>query len=186
MMLTFLTPESNTLILLFAALVVAVFVIQTLAVVSVARSFRSLTARLDVSAQELMREVSSVSGRVSSVSDKVDEFLSTARETTARVHKLQDNLTATSEVLHKRALALDAFLQEGTDALRLQMARVQDAVDTAARRVEDTFSVLQRGVLAPVHEVNAVATGLRAALGALFKPRKGPSVKTPHDEEMFI
>jgi hypothetical protein len=99
---------------------------------------------------------------------------------------MQENLTAASAVVHRRVVELDAFLEETTDAARKQISRLQETVDNTTRVVEDTFDQLHDRVLAPIHEISAILTGIKVGLEVLTRRRGRPVNPSRQDEEMFI
>jgi ABC-type transporter Mla subunit MlaD len=134
---------------------------------------------MDKMSADLLKTADSLSGHM-------NELLATVKDFTDRFREMQNNLTATSETVQRRVAELDAFLGETTDSARLQVARIQQTVDNATRRVEDTLDVLHRRALAPINELNAVITGIRVGLDVLTGRRKRPVNPSRQDEEMFI
>jgi hypothetical protein len=170
----------QTMLTIFAGVVAVAFVCQSLALLWLARSARELSSRMDRVSHDLLETVRSLSG-------KAEDVLAAVKSTTEGIHGLQQSLTVTTDLVQKRVVDLDAFLDEATQSARLQMARVQDLVDTAAHRLDSTMHALNRGILSPVHEANAVAKGVRVGLEALLgKRRRRPANRSHQDEEMFI
>lgn len=164
---------------LFTAIVAASLLVQSLALFGIYKSIRSLAARIEVVSLSLVKNVDALS-------EKVEQLLAAIKGMADGMHLLQENLTSASAIVQKRVADLDSFLAEITDAARLQVVRIQDVVDTASRRVEETIEVLQNSVLAPVSEVNAIVRGIKVGLDVLLRKRKSPSSSTSQDEEMFI
>jgi methyl-accepting chemotaxis protein len=173
---------SETPTLLYAVItgIVAVaFLMQSLALWGVRRAIQNVSSRVD----DLSRDLSKT---VDSVSVTSQDLVSSIRVFTEKLGYLQDNLNATTAVIHKRVVDLDAFVEETTSAARLQVVRIQELVETASQRIEETLGVLQKGVLGPVNEVQAVAVGVKAGLNYLLRQRKNPAGRSHQDEEMFI
>jgi hypothetical protein len=169
----------DTLLLLFTGVVAVSLLLQSLALLGMHRSIRTLAARIDAVSINLVKNINVLS-------EKVDQLLATMKGMADGVRSLQDNLTSTSAIVKKRVAELGSFVAEVTDTARLQVLRIQDIVDTASRRVEETIDVLHNGILAPITEVNAIVRGVKVGLDALLRKRKSPSSSTPQDEEMFI
>ena len=53
-------------------------------------------------------------------------------------------------------------------------------------RTQQTVSVVQNGVLAPIREVHGMLAGIRAAIGHLGRTRRPSVDHATADEEMFI
>jgi hypothetical protein len=170
----------ETWLTVFTGVIALALLLQSLAFIGLYRSVRSLSARVDVISKDLMKTVGALTADVS-------QAVATIKSVAEGVQSLKEKIAATSDVIHKRVSDMDSFLRDLTDAARLEVARIQDAVDTASRQIEDTFDVLHRSVLVPIREVTAVVRGFRAGLDFLLrKPPKSPSGASHLDEEMFI
>ncbi|HYK92316.1 MAG TPA: hypothetical protein VE398_26380 [Acidobacteriota bacterium] len=175
-----MSAYDTRLLEIFTGVVAVSLLVQSLAFFGIYRSVRNLASRIEAVSGSLVKNVDALS-------EKVNQLLATITGMAAGVRSLQENLTSTSAIVHKRVAELDSFVAEVTDTARLQVLRIQDVVDTASRRVEATLDVLQDGVLAPITEVNAIIRGVKVALDILLRKRKTPSSSTTHqDEEMFI
>jgi len=171
--------SNDTLLLVFTGIVAVSLLLQSLALVGIYRSIRSLSSRIEVVSLNLVKNVDAISV-------KVNQLLASIKGMVDGMHSLQENLISTSTIVQKRVAELDSFLAEITDVARLQVLRIQDVVVTASRRVEETIDVLHTSVLAPVTEVNAIVRGVKVGLDVLLRKRKSPSSSSRQDEEMFI
>jgi methyl-accepting chemotaxis protein len=171
----------DTLLLeVFTGVVAVSLLLQSLALLGIHRSVRSLVSRIEAVSSNLIKNVDTLS-------EKVDKLLACIMGMADGVRSLQENLTSTSAIVRKRVAELDSFAAQVTDAARLQVLRIQDVIDTASRRVEETLDVLHDSVLAPVTEVNAIIRGVKVALDVILSKRKSSSGSATHqDEEMFI
>jgi hypothetical protein len=59
-------------------------------------------------------------------------------------------------------------------------------VDDAVSGLYATAALLNKGILRPVREINAVAAGVQAALASLFRGQRSSVERATHDDEMFI
>ncbi len=170
----------SSLLTIFIGVVAISLLVQCVAWIVLARTVQRLASRVDEMREGLTRTVETVS-------EKVDGFLSSVRTTAENLKTLQENLTATSEVIHNRVVSVDRFLSDATDSARLQIIRIQDTVDMACRRTEYAIDLLYRGVLRPVSEASAIMNGLRAGFAVLLRRANPPAVRARReDEEMFI
>jgi hypothetical protein len=167
------------LLAVFTGIVAVSLFMQSLALLGIYRSIRNISDRIVKLSADLSRNADNISNRGSEVLAAIKAF-------TERFQAMQENLTATTEVVQRRVVEVDAFLEDTVQAARLQVARIQETVDNASRRVEETFDVLQNRVLAPINELNAVITGIRVGLDVLRGRRKRPVNPSQQDEEMFI
>ena len=68
----------------------------------------------------------------------------------------------------------------------VQVERVDLMAASVAMRVDDTLSVVQRSVVAPVREGAAVVAGIRAMIGA-FRDRQGrPPAPRDDEDPLFV
>jgi hypothetical protein len=176
---TLATGVSEPLIVAFIGVAALAIAIQGMALWGLSKSVQSLTIRLEGLSRDLARNVDVLSG-------KADTLLTTVTGVAEKVGTLQESISATAAVINKRVVDVDAFLDEATNSVRLQMIRIQDLVETTSHRVEQTVDALHHGVVAPVTEVHAVMAGIRVAFDHLFRRRKSPSSSSHQDEEMFI
>jgi hypothetical protein len=123
---------------------------------------------------------------IDSLAAQADSFLLAATSIAEKVHAMQENVTAISEVVRRRVLDMDAFLKEATDSARLQLARFEDIIETTSHRLDETIDTLRDAVVTPVVEAQAIIRGVRAGLGVLFGWRRLSVNHSRHDEEMFI
>jgi uncharacterized protein YoxC len=170
----------SSLLTIFIGIVAISFLVQCIAWIVLARTVQRLASRVEVLGKDLSRTAESISV-------KVDGLVSSLKTSAENLKALQENLTATSEVIHKRVVSVDRFLSDATDSARLQIIRIQDTVDMACRRTEYAIDLLYRGVLRPVSEASAIMNGLRAGLAVLLRRASPPAVRARReDEEMFI
>ena len=172
--------DSSVLLAVFTGIVAAALLMQSIAFFGIHRSVRKATDRFEEMSLDASRKLDVITRNFS-------EFISAAKPILERTDALQQNILSTTEMIHDRARQLDEFLQESTDAARLQIARIQDVIDTTSTRIEDSIEIVQKQVLAPVGELTAIVRGVRAGLQVFFRGFSFPSTKQAHqDEEMFI
>ena len=164
---------------IFTGIVALGVILQGLALWILAQKVRELSSRLESMSSKLTAQMDILSVHT-------EAFLTLAKDTADKINAMQANVTAISKVVHNRVVEADAFLTEATDVARLQIARLQDVVDTASYRIEETIAALQAAILAPVSEVQAVIRGIRTGLDVLFGWRRSGSRRSHEDEEMFI
>jgi len=169
----------DTLLTIFTGVLALAVLIQTLLFFGIYRTIRQLTSKMDGLGKDLIKNVEAISG-------KVEEGLATIKGIAEGIKPIRDRVAATTDIVHRRVMELDAFLDEATRTARLEILRVQDMIEQALQKVEQTLELLRRGILAPLNEVNAVSRAIGVGLDVLFRRRKGPSSTSPHDEEMFI
>jgi hypothetical protein len=170
---------TDILLAVFTGILAIAVLIQTLLFFGIYRSIRQLTSWMDGFRKDVLRNVEAISG-------KVDEGLATIKGIAEGIRPIREKLAATTDIVHRRVTEVDDFLAEATKAARLEILRVQDAIESASEKVEQTLELLRRGVVIPLTEINAISRAIRVALDVLFRRRKNSSSTSPQDEEMFI
>ncbi|MBZ5494757.1 MAG: hypothetical protein LAP85_00015 [Acidobacteriia bacterium] len=174
-----MSPTTEVLLAVFTGLVALALLLQGFALLAILRKIRDLAARLDAVSTKLTKQVDSLT-------EQADSFLTVLKGTAEKVSAVQDNVTAISRIVHQRVLDVDAFINEATNAARLQIARLQDVIDTTSSRINETIDTLQTAIITPISEAQAVVRGIRSALDVLFGRRRSSSSRLHQDEELFI
>lgn len=169
----------ETWLTVFTGVVAVALLLQSLAFIGMYRSIRNLSARVDEISKNVMKNLSALTGDIS-------EAVATVKSVAEGIQALKDKLSLTTDIIQKRVTDIDSFLRQVTDAARLEVARIQDAVDTTSRQIEDTFELLHRSVVVPVREITAVFQGVKVGLDFFLRRPKRPSGGSHLDEEMFI
>jgi len=174
-----MSPTAEIVLLVFTGLVAAALLTQAITLILVAIRVRTLGTTVESLSPKIGRQVDSLTAQAESL-------IPTIKSIIEKVDSMQENLVSVSKVAQERAIKLDAFLGEATDAGRLQMARLQDVVDTTSRRLNDTIELMQSAISAPVNEIHAIMRGIRGAVEVFFGRRRSSSSRSHQDEEMFI
>ncbi len=171
--------ETLTILTIIVAIVAVAFLIQSLAVLGMYRSTRALIGRFDRLSAELIKNAGEFT-------KQAEEVFGTVKVIAQKAQSLEENISATNAIVQKRIAKIDEFLEEATGAARLQIVRIQDVVDTAARNVEDAIETVHNGLMVPVTEVNAIVRAFKVGLDVLLHKRMRPTSPSRQDEEMFI
>jgi hypothetical protein len=87
----------------------------------------------------------------------------------------------------KRQLAIvEDVVGDAAGRARVQMDRAELVLDDTLSRAHETIATVHDGVMRPLREVNGLAAGIRAALGALARGNRPTPDRATSDEEMFI
>jgi len=170
----------DTLLTVFTGVLAVAVLMQSLLFFGIYRSIRKITFWMEGLGKDLAKNVEVVSA-------KVDEGVTAIKGLAESVKPIVERLANTTDVLHKRVLELDDFLASAVRTARLEILRIQDTIQTATRRAEETMELLRKSILAPLNEVNAIIRAIRVGLDVLFRQRRrSPSGTSAQDEEMFI
>ena len=148
------------------------FLIQAVGIVLTAKSAKAIKERVD------------------DLTPKVETLLESAEKT------LQDSKKQFTEITVKANTILDSsknqvertdeFLKDAVTRARNQLDRVELVLDDSISRVHETVVLLNKGVMAPLREINGVTAGVRSALCYLFRGNRPDVSRATTDEEMFI
>ena len=131
----------------------------------------------------------SMNENVQRVMPKVEALLETSRQTLEESRKQIAEISAkTNDILDstKKQLAhVDELLSDASGRIRSQMDRAELVLDDVMSRAHSTVAMVHGGIVKPIHQIQALAAGLRTAFSIFTKGRQNPTQATA-DEEMFI
>jgi len=79
------------------------------------------------------------------------------------------------------------LLEDAGGRARQRLEQIDRSVDFTVEHLENAGEAVKRAAMRPVREVNGLAAGFSAAVAALVRGSKRPSVDhATQDEEMFI
>jgi hypothetical protein len=167
------------LLAVFAGLTALALLLQGISLIALARRLHDIKTGLDARGEKLTKQVDIIAAQV-------EGLVVVLKSTAQKAHEIEENVAAITAVVHGRVVDLDAFLNEATDAARMQMARLQDIIETTSERIDETIDTLQNAIIVPITEISAVIRGIRSGFDVLFGRRRLTSQRSHHDEEMFI
>ena len=138
----------------------------------------------------LYRSVKATQQRITSFADRwepvADSTWRTVEETRQQVRELSAKLQDLAESSRVQVARVDDLLTEISNRTRAQMDRLDRAVEVTLDRVEETTAQVQRVILTPVREIQAVVAGIRAMVDYLARRRRPTVERATQDEELFI
>jgi hypothetical protein len=90
------------------------------------------------------------------------------------------------EVTKQQLAKVDELLSDASTRAKVQMERAEMVMDDTMTKVQETVTVVQRGVLRPVREVHGILAGVRMAIAHLTRGSRPTVDHATSDEEMFI
>jgi methyl-accepting chemotaxis protein len=167
----------DTLLMVFTGILAVAVLLQTILFFGMYRAIRRMSDALDKLGKDLL-------GHIQTVAGKVDDGVKTIKGIAEGFKPIRDRLEDTTGIIHNRVSELDGLISEIEDAARLQVQRIQEVVQSASEKVEETLELMRKSLLAPFSEINAVSRAIRVAMDVLFRRQRNPG--TAQDEEMFI
>jgi len=145
----------------------------------------------------LQRIVAKVQGKVNDLTDRVAPIIDTVRKIAADNAPKVNDMASSAQVIVANAKDISGevkdqahrFAEVGkdiADRTRSRVARADAAVDETVEQMHVAGAQAKEAVMKPVREANAVAAGIRAAVGTYISGRRTPIDHIAQDEEMFI
>jgi hypothetical protein len=137
--------------------------------------------------------VPKVEGLIPTVQSLVETANSTVKQSGTQITEITIRANAIMESSQdildstKRQLAIvEEVVGDAAVRAKVQMERVELVLDDTLSRAHETVAVVHDGIMRPLREVNGIAAGVRAALGALARGNRPTVDRATSDEEMFI
>jgi hypothetical protein len=169
----------ESILLIFTGVLTAAVLMQVFLFFGIYRSIRQMTAKMDDLGKDLLKNFYDISA-------KVDEALTNIKIMSDSFKAITDSLANTTEIVHKKVVKIDAFVDETIRTAQLEILRIQDTIQMVTDRTRETIELLHSGIQSPINEINAISRALRVGFDFLFRRRKNISGASAQDEEMFI
>ena len=163
---------------IFVVVAAVAIVVQMGILFALYRALRQTSERMEGIAGRLEQQATPVLATAAAILD----------DAKPKIAEITTNLAETSASVRSHVTEVGHATSEIMERARLQAARLDEFVISAAQKVEATSELLQHKVLSPMRRVRAVVTALNAGL-SFFKSTRSPrrnSSGEVEDEEMFI
>ena len=107
-------------------------------------------------------------------------------ENTPKFSQMATDLSASVKTLREDVNRLSEVVKDISDRARVQVARIDGAVDETVEQVHQASDVVKQALLKPVKQVDGIMHGIRAALSVVAHSRRESVDHATQDEEMFI
>ena len=160
---------------------IATLSIVVMAIVTIVlyRAFAKLKEKTEGLADSVDPILRSVRTLVAENSPKISGIVSSAEETASNVRDI-------SGVAKEQACRFAEVGRDIADRAKVQVARVDAAVDETVDQVQHLGANVKYAAMKPVHEFSSVLAGIRAAVSAYSQGRRPDIARVTQDEEMFI
>ena len=169
---------NNTIITIFVVVAAVALVVQMGILFALYRALRQTSERVEGIAGRLEQQAAPVLTTAAAI-------LEDARP---KLAEITSNLAETSAVVRAHVAQVGEATGEIVERARLQAARLDEFIVSAARKVEATSELLQHKVFSPMRRIRAIITALNAGLSFLRsnRPARRANGEQVEDEEMFI
>jgi uncharacterized protein YoxC len=166
------------IITVFVVIAAVAIVLQLVVLYAVYKALRQSSEKVEGIASRLEQQASPVLATAAEILDDAKPKLA----------EITTNLAESSATLRAHVADVGAATSEIAERARLQAARLDEFVISAAQRVEATSELLQHKVFSPMRRVRAIVSALNAGLSFLRsnRPRHRNNGSEVEDEEMFI
>jgi ABC-type transporter Mla subunit MlaD len=169
----------NHIITVFVVVAAVAIVVQMGVLLALYMALRRTSERMEGIAGRLEQQATPVLATAAAILD----------DAKPKIADITTNLAETSISLRAHASQIGSAASEIAERARMQAARLDEFVITAAHKVEATTELLQDKVLSPMRRVRSIVTALNAGL-SFFKSNRPPKRRNSsgevEDEEMFI
>lgn len=167
------------LLTVFVGIIALAVLAHSVALIAIGSGLRRLGSRIDVVSKDLLR-------RVDSVSQQAGDAFAAVKAVAAGTEVIRDNLVQSTALVRNRVAEIDAFLADATKSVQLQMAALEDFLETTRRRLDETFDAVQQGILTPIREIGAIIAGVKTALNVLGGRSRRSVDRYRNDDGMFV
>ncbi len=169
--------DQNTALTVTLILVAIAVLLQAVAMLGMWLLFRRIPEQIEGVRNDIKQRLDPLARSALEIVDNSREPLRT----------ISSNLVEISQMLRERTTNMDALMADAIDKTRLQIIRVDQMVSDLVVKVGNTADAVQRGVLGPINEVNALVKGVKSGLEFLFTRRRVTNVsEATQDEQLFI
>jgi methyl-accepting chemotaxis protein len=168
----------NHIITVFVVVAAVAIVLQMVILFALYKALRQTSERVEGIAGRLEQQATPVLANAAAILE----------DAKPKIAEITTNLAETSASVRTHAGHIGNAASEIAERARLQAARLDEFVISAAQKVEATTELLQDKVFSPMRRVRSIVTALNAGL-SFFKSNR--SQRRRHsseveDEEMFI
>jgi hypothetical protein len=169
----------NTVITIFVVVAAVAIVVQMGILFALYKALRQSSDRMEGIANRLEQKATPVLATAAAILE----------DAKPKIAELTTNLAESSAVVRAQVQQVGEATAEIVERVRMNAARLDDFIMSAAHKVEATSDLLQSKVLSPMRRVRAMVSALSAGLSFLKSSRsqrQRGSAEQVEDEEMFI
>jgi hypothetical protein len=131
----------------------------------------------------LQDQAVSLMPQIKSILTKADATVDDSRK---RLAEITEKATQMMDLGKTQLVRLDEVLADASSRAKVQLERAELVVDDTMTRVHESVTAVHNGILRPVREIQAVATGFRTAVEHFMRGGRPSVAQATQDDEMFI
>ena len=128
--------------------------------------------------------------RVHGVMDRVEPIIDSVRgivdDLKPKIASITTDSTDVVKMAKEQAERLSELIKDFSDRAKVQVARLDGAVDETMEQVQSAGSTVKEVVMQPVRQVSGFLAGLRTAVSVYTQGHRASVDHATQDEEMFI
>lgn len=136
-----------------------------------------------MASRAMKKQIETLTAKVGPLAENGQKLVEEVRAYTKDVSAKTNDLI---DLTRKQLARVDDLMGEAAGRTRAQMDRIEMVLDDTVNRYQETVALLQSGILRPLHQLNAVTAGIRAALSVLSGVNRRTVEQATQDDEMFI
>jgi len=167
----------NTVITIFVVVAAVAIVLQMVILFALYKGLRQTSERMEGIATRLEQQATPVLTTAAAILD----------DAKPKIAEITTNLAETTASVRTHVTQVGQATTEMVERARMQAARLDEFVSSAAQKVEATSELLQHKVFSPMKRVRAIISALNVGM-SFFKsnrPHHRTSSESVQDEEMF-
>lgn len=133
--------------------------------------------------REIHDEARPLLGKAEATLESAKLALDDGRKQMLEITKRTNEILDTTQL---QMMKIDTIVTDAGDRAKVQLERMEMVVGDTVEKVQTLVNTTQEGLMKPLREATALASGVKGALGFLFKGRRPTIVHATQDEEMFI
>ena len=161
------------------ALATVSIIVMAAAMLVMFRLLTKVQTKVDHFADRAEPMVLSLQSLVNENGPKIGHIMTSVTETA-------DNTREISSVVKDQAYRFAEVGRDITDRAKVQVARVDAAVDETVEQVQHLGENVKIAVMKPMSEVSGVLAGIKAGVSTYAQGRRPNVARATQDEEMFI
>ena len=171
--------NQETLLTIFVGVSAAALLIQMFLLLAIAKI-----------AGDMRDQSAAVMPQVQSILSKADLTLESSRKNIVEITEKANQITETASQMMDLAKAqmvkIDVVLTDATSRAKVQLERADLVLDDTVTRVHESVVAVHDGIVRPIREVQAVATGVKTAVAVFLRGGRPSVAQVTQDDEMFI
>jgi len=146
--------------------------IQAVCILGAYSKFKEMQERFNAFLPKAEATLANAEKTMNEGRQQIHQATTRANELITKGTELIEKGNGVVQTAQTQLVKVNSFVDDTTRRARVQLDNIEGLLDDSVNRVKHTVGMVNDTVTWPVREMNAVASGLRAAAGAFFNKRK--------------